>query len=150
MVGAVLASSGQVSETGGADARLVDGWRARGREVPVRVATQTDAGTEAAVFVRELGPGARTRRALAALGICWAIAVVSILIPVAHFALVPGFALAGPIVAWLRYRQRSLVLGGVAVCPACGGRVRIKAQAQDWPLGAECDGCPEMLAAHKR
>jgi hypothetical protein len=66
------------------------------------------------------GLGRRVGRALAALGICWALAFPAIFLPVAHFVLVPGLVLAGPVLAVLRLRQARRIAVVHGVCPRCG------------------------------
>ena len=61
--------------------------------------------------------------------------------PVAHFVLVPGFLVAGPIAAVSRYRKKSGVLGGEATCPACGARLVIEAREDAWPFLVHCGTC---------
>ena len=84
---------------------------------------------------------ARLLRAAKAWAVLWGLAVVSVLIPVAHFILVPAFFIAGPIAAFRRFRQESGILGGEGLCPACGGRIVIEAHADDWPLFDICGVC---------
>jgi hypothetical protein len=48
--------------------------------------------------IQEWNQKERLKRALKTLGISWGLAIVSVLIPLAHFILVPGFLLAGPFV----------------------------------------------------
>ena len=71
--------------------------------------------------------------------------MVSVLLPIAHFVLVPGFLLAGPIYGWLRFRQRSLVLRGSGTCPGCGVELTIKPQPERWPMAMHCGGCKQPL-----
>ena len=58
--------------------------------------------------------GDRIQRALTRLGLLWLLAGVTLFIPIAHFVLVPGFLIAGPVMAWLTYKvsqQREQVSG---------------------------------------
>ena len=68
----------------------------------------------------------RFGRALASLGICWALALGGLFIPVAHFILVPTFVVAGIVVAIRRAREdrRLLLLHGA--CPRCGAAQEFK------------------------
>ena len=78
---------------------------------PPRAATAT---------VIEQGPGRRARRALAGLGLFWAIAAVCVFVPVAHFLLVPTFLLCGVVVAALRLREGRRLVALRGACPRCG------------------------------
>jgi hypothetical protein len=74
----------------------------------------------ASALVVEQSPGQRFARALAGLAVFWGCALVGLFIPVAHFVLVPTFAVAGIIVGVKRAREdRRLVLVRAA-CPRCG------------------------------
>ncbi len=127
------------------NSQRLEAWQARGEPQPVRLIARNGSEVKLVVYRCSLRNGERAVRAFTALGICWALAAVTILIPVAHFVLVPGFLLAGPIAAWVRYRPRSLVLGGVGACPGCEAEVVVPSQAEHWPLSATCDGCMESL-----
>lgn len=74
----------------------------------------------ATAVVIEQAPGARVGRVLAGLGMFWGLALASVFIPVAHFLLVPTFAVAGVVMAAVRAREdrRLIVLRGT--CPRCG------------------------------
>ncbi|HZS32876.1 MAG TPA: hypothetical protein VFC42_05810 [Methylomirabilota bacterium] len=80
------------------------------------------------VTIVTLGPGRRISRAAAALGICWGLAFPAVFLPVAHFVLVPGLLLAGPVLAVIQLRQRRRVVRIHGTCPRCG-------VTQDFPPG---------------
>jgi hypothetical protein len=84
-------------------------------------------------------------RATQALGLCWAGALVTLFIPIAHFVLVPACLLAGPAVAWHRYQQASVVLGGTGTCPACQSDLEIVRSADRWPLEELCTQCQQQV-----
>lgn len=99
---------------------------------------------------RETDLGQRTRRAARSLAICWALAAVSILLPLAHFVLVPGFFLAGPYLAWRRYGERWLILGTGVPCPSCAAITRLEPGPEEWPLAVMCAGCRSPLSVSLR
>ena len=78
------------------------------------------------VVVIEQTRSQRFGRALAGLGMCWALALGGLFIPVAHFILVPTFVVAGIVVAIKRAREdrRLLLLRGA--CPRCGAAHEFK------------------------
>ncbi len=84
---------------------------------------------------------ARLGRAALAWAAFWGVALVSVVIPVLHFLLVPGFLIAGPIAAFRRWRQQSGILGGEGKCPKCGVRMFIEAHPDEWPLFDICGAC---------
>lgn len=80
----------------------------------------------------------------------WGLAIASVLVPVAHFVLVPALLLAGPIAAFVRWRQRSGVLGGQGTCPACRAPMSIEGQADEWPFFQICEACRAAVRVEKR
>ena len=90
--------------------------------------------------------GDRIQRALMRLGLLWLLAAITLFIPIAHFVLVPGFLIAGPVMAWLSYRvtqQREQVSG---ICPSCDVNVNLKVDAADTlPKWTYCPACNAPL-----
>ena len=78
---------------------------------PARPAT-----TEVTLYDRQQ----RLLRALTALGACWGLAALAVLIPILHFLLVPALFLAGPFFAWRRLHEEATVTRIRGTCPACG------------------------------
>ncbi len=70
-------------------------------------------------------------RAWKALGLFWGLAVVTVFIPIAHFFLVPGFLIAGPIVAYSRYRAVEAVERASGECPTCHEEMSVSLEASD-------------------
>ncbi len=101
------------------------------------------------VRIERWTPAARLRRAAKRWTVLWALAALSVLIPVAHFVLVPALLIAGPISAVARYRQRSGVIAGEGVCPSCGARFIIEAREDTWPFFAPCEACHEVARIEK-
>lgn len=120
--------------------RKLERIMARGTARRVCLATH-DARSDGEVAVRRWSGMDRTRRAIVALAGFWALAIVSIFIPALHFVLVPAFLLIGPIAAVLLARQKSTVLGGRGVCPACSEPFFIEGGTESWPLQDVCESC---------
>src|SRR5690242_15102508 len=91
----------------------------------VTVFGKSDKFKEGFVRIQEWDKKARILRALKSLGLCWGLAIVSILIPIAHFVLVPGFLVAGPILAFFVFTAKSTILGGDSTCPECNSPLTI-------------------------
>ena len=88
----------------------------------------------------------RVQRALKMLAILWALALVTVFIPIAHFVLVPTFLLAGPIVAFRRYGMKSALEKVGAVCPACSQKIIIPLEPTDQlPKRTYCPACNKPL-----
>ena len=104
-----------------------------------RVRTVGEVRVQRWTFVNRLARAAKT------LGVLWGLAIVSVIVPVAHFLLVPGLLVAGCIVAFTVARQRSTVLGGEGTCPACSKLVAISRCGDEWPLTDSCQHCHAFL-----
>lgn len=104
------------------------------------IVIENDSGDAAGTLhVRCFDTRDRILRALAALGTMWLLALVSVLIPVAHFVLVPGFLLAGPVVAFMRFRVTEINEMVVGPCPTCGDPMTIEMDASDHlPMWTYC------------
>ena len=92
---------------------------------------------------------ARLRRAIKRWAFLSLLAILSILIPVAHFVLVPGLLIAGPISAARLFRQTSGITCGEGTCPRCGGQLIIEARADRWPFYEHCQLCHADVRVEK-
>lgn len=112
-------------------------------QVPVKLVSAADEHrhSRGEVTLQEWDAGDRTRRALKTLGFLWAAALGSVLIPLAHFVLVPGLFLAGPIAAYWIYQNERMIVGGSASCPNCGKPFAIARSKVRWPLNDLCAEC---------
>ncbi len=91
----------------------------------------------------------RLWRAAKVLLLLWALAAVSVLIPVAHFLLVPAFLIAGPIAAWRRARQESGIVGGQGPCPDCGKPMTLEAGPEQFPRYDLCESCHASIRVER-
>ena len=89
---------------------------------------------------------ARWRRALRALGKWWGIALLSILIPVAHFLLVPSFFLFGLFQFAQRLGATEVPRDARGTCPDCGTEQPLELAAR-WrvPQLVTCRQCHRGL-----
>ena len=124
-------------------------WSATGDPVAVQLVTREETRTDATVYCRAFHTRERWARAAGGLGACWALAVVTVLVPIAHFVLVPGFLLIGPFVAWRRFLADRVVLGGLGTCPRCTKPLRVPRTVETWPFAASCDACRAILEVRK-
>lgn len=76
--------------------------------------------THATVWVVSYDRSQRLRRALKGLGTWWGIALLSVLIPIAHFVLVPSFFLYGVYTCSQRLTADQVAVAGRGTCPDCG------------------------------
>ena len=87
----------------------------------------------------------RARRALKFLGIYWGLALCSIVLPVAHFVLVPGFLLGGPIAAYFVYQKKERIAGGEGQCPECNSFLPLAQSHVHWPISDLCAQCQKEI-----
>jgi hypothetical protein len=89
----------------------------------------------------------RLVRAVLALGACWGLAVLAVLIPVLHFLLVPALFLAGPFFAYRRLHEEATVTRIRGTCPACGQPIE-HAGREAWKplLRLDCPHCHRRIA----
>ncbi len=76
-----------------------------------------DAASDGTLHVSVLTQHERTVRAAKIWGLCWVLAFVTLFIPIAHFVLVPGFLIAGPVMGYLRYRMAAVPQRVTGICP---------------------------------
>jgi len=100
----------------------------------------------ATVTVRSFDKGERTRRAFEALATFWAAALGSVFIPVAHFLLVPSFALYGAYTFFDRLGAMQVVTAAEGVCPDCGRAQKLETGGR-WrvPRDVACRYCQRSL-----
>jgi len=85
-------------------------------------------------------------RALKSLMAFWGIAALCVLIPIAHFILVPGFFVAGIIVASRRWKAGEEGIDATGACPACNNEICLKLDKNaELPQWKDCPECGDPL-----
>ena len=98
------------------------------------------------LHVRVFTPRERVVRALKVWGLSWLLAVASVPIVIAHWVLVPGFFIAGPIWAYKRYKMAGAVDHVSGPCPLDGEEISLKLEPSDrLPLWTHCPACNGSL-----
>ena len=94
----------------------------------------------------EFDRAARWRRALRALGQWWGVAILCVFIPVAHFALVPGFLLFGVYQFFQKVTTPAVGRDAKGTCPDCGAEQEFELAAR-WrdPQLVSCASCRRGL-----
>lgn len=102
--------------------------------------------TPGIVTIQRFDRGERWRRALQGLGTWWGAALVSVLVPVAHFILVPSFLGYGVWQFAQRLGTTELVTAARGTCPDCGAEQPFELAAQ-WrtPQPVTCGACRRGL-----
>lgn len=102
--------------------------------------------TAADVQLVHRAPGERLFRAARALAGCWGLGVVSVFIPLAHFFLVPGFLLLGPVLAVQRLGEAVTVVKARGACPACGQPLDVTLKDRWKPaIPVRCAACRRRI-----
>jgi hypothetical protein len=125
--------------------KALERWRGAASAVEAVVSADDGETTTATLYRQSHSARERMQRAALGCAACWGLAVASILIPVAHFVLVPGFLVAGPVLAWLRTTERSVVLGGIVDCPECQEQMLLGRSRDAGPLSVLCENCRAPL-----
>jgi hypothetical protein len=116
------------------------------QNIGVRIGSERDKRvSEGEIRVQFWDKRERTFRALKFGGLCWVVALISVVLPLVHFVLVPGFLIAGPVVAYILYGQESVVLGGQGTCPYCSAALPIVRTAFRFPISDLCAQCQSRL-----
>jgi hypothetical protein len=99
-----------------------------------------------AVSIVSYDPATRWRRALKALGICWAAALLSIPVFIAHWFLVPGFLCFGVFMLYQRLSAHEVARDARGTCPDCGAEQSLEV-ASRWhvPQQISCRQCHRGL-----
>lgn len=101
----------------------------------------------ASVEVEHFTTGQRIGRAAIRLVVCWVLAVATIIVPLLHFVLVPGFAVLGPVMAFLAFRPTVKVTIKTITCPKCGKTSKVEDGATGWPVTLRCSECSTTFFA---
>lgn len=123
--------------------------KSQGQVVAVRILGQPDKVSKGEAVVRQWTPKERMMRSLKAFAIWFAIAALSIAIPILHFILVPLFLIVSFVMAAVVYAHASMVLGGAGTCPYCGAELEIVKKPDSWPLDDVCAKCSRHVAIEK-
>ncbi len=98
------------------------------------------------VRIRAWRPAERVTRTLAGWLGCWALAAITLFIPVAHVLLVPGFFIAGIVLLGRRSREDQSFVDGHGACPACGMEQTFRLRGKVvLPKQTSCPGCRARL-----
>ncbi len=98
--------------------------------------------TPAVLRVERHPQGQRLRRALLALGAAWGIGVLCILIPIAHFVLVPMFFVAGIFLFARRLGEKATIASVAGACPCCKAQVEFSGGGRLKPAArVQCTSC---------
>jgi len=105
-----------------------------------------ETSTDAELCVTQYNEKDRLKRAFTRLGLFWLLALGSVPIIFAHWVLVPGFFIAGPIAAIMVYRIKEASDCARGRCPSCHELVEIALEPKDHiPLWTYCPQCKQSI-----
>ena len=120
------------------------------QNVIIQSRSDLDKQSESILIVSEYLKSLRVLRAFKALGICWAIALLCVLVPMLHFILVPAFFLAGIFIFFMQMGIHFYLVSGEIRCPSCDKNMSLKPGAFDWPKREICMNCRADLTIDKK
>jgi hypothetical protein len=89
-------------------------------EAPAELRYYEKDSTAATAHIVSYNDAQRVGRAVTGGLTCWALAVLTVFVPLGHFFLVPAFLIAGPVVFYMRLLEGVTLRGAHGTCPACG------------------------------
>lgn len=111
------------------------------RTITTTITAQGCDPTSGEARIYELSDSDKTARARKAAGICVAIGVASLFIPLVHFVL-PWFMLIVAAVVYGKVSKQAAILRAASgPCPACGETIDIDEQTLEWPIEWNCGSC---------
>jgi hypothetical protein len=115
-------------------------------QIPITLRFWDKPPTEGTAVILERNFAQRTTRALIQLLIFWGLALVSLLIPIAHFVLVPGFLIGGVYAAYRKVQEERTLLTVSAPCPRCESDQKFAPNSRFEPgMKLQCPGCRNDL-----
>ena len=105
-----------------------------------------DATGEGVLHLQTFDAKERKIRAAKTWALMWLLAVLSLPIIIAHFVLVPGFLIAGPVLAMKRYRVTEVPDHVSGLCPSGKEEFNLRLEASDHlPMWSYCPVCNASL-----
>ena len=91
--------------------------------------------------MKEIAQPERIKKALKKFALFFVLALISVLIPVAHFVLVPVFLLLSVVMAWLEYRKRYHLVDEAVDCIHCNKSFAVDVACSDSSVRVYCTHC---------
>ena len=129
---------------------MTDTLQASKTKVHIVVAMDADRQADAVVLARSFHTTERFWSGLKFLARCWGLAIASILVPVLHFFLVPGFLIGGIAIFFIRFSRKDYIALAELNCPNCHKTFRIENLSFNWPLRQACPSCDKILLVQKQ
>ena len=105
-----------------------------------------DIETNGLLHLQSFDAKERKIRAAKIWGLMWLFAVLSVPLIIAHFVLVPGFLIAGPVMAMKRYKLTEIPDHVTGPCPGKDHEFTLKLEVSDrLPMWSHCPECQASL-----
>lgn len=111
----------------------------------IQVYTQRDKSSIRDLSAHVFSQQERMKRALTRLFTFLGLAIVSVLIPVAHFVLVPLFLMLAPFLTVKTYKEEVVLDACTLECPECRQVTQISKSSGQWPLHNTCSHCRNRI-----
>lgn len=117
------------------------------KQQPVLIKGKGDETSAGTLHISIYSARERATRAAIVLALWWALALLSVLIPLAHFILVPLFLITGPVMAYKRFRTIEVSERVEGHCPVCRNTITLKLGPAEKPvLWKYCPLCQEPMS----
>jgi hypothetical protein len=111
------------------------------------VATSNESTTNGTMEVLEFSEQGRVKRAWIMALKCLGATALCVLIPVAHFFLVPlGLIVVTPIMTIYTFRVKTKILSATVDCPACHKPLNVLTSQEQYPFYENCSSCHRQIA----
>lgn len=113
-------------------------------------ATSNESTTHGTIEVLEFSEQGRVKRAWVMALKCLGATALCVLIPVAHFLLVPlGLLVVTPIMTIYTFRVRTKIISACVDCPACHKPLNVLTSQERYPIYENCGSCHRQIALSK-
>lgn len=111
------------------------------------IATSNEATTRGTMEVLEFSEQGRVKRAWLMALKCLGATALCVLIPVAHFILVPlGLLVVTPIMTLYTFRVKTKIVCAKITCPACHSPLNVLTSQERYPIYENCSSCHRQIA----
>ena len=112
----------------------------------VQIKSEEEPHGEGVLHITHYKKSERIKRAAAVLGLCWLGAAGSIPIVIAHWVLVPGFLIAGPVFGYIRLNQATVKEHILGRCPVNDKDIKIDMEpSEELPKWTYCPACNKAI-----
>ncbi len=110
------------------------------------VAKSSDSVTHGTMTVLEFSEQARAKRAGLMAAKCLGITAVCVLIPGAHFILVPlGLVVVTPLMTIYTFRVKTQIVSATIDCPKCHVPLNVLTTQEQYPMYENCSSCHRQI-----